>query len=74
MATAKRIPPIELFFDILRKERLATSCIMHIGNEENVRMILQHETHTAGSDAILHGKSTHPRVRRSYLPLIKLIS
>jgi hypothetical protein len=38
---------------------------MHIGNEENVQQILKHETHCAGSDAILHGKSTHPRVSRS---------
>jgi hypothetical protein len=27
-----------------------------------VQEILKHETHCAGSDAILHGKSTHPRV------------
>lgn len=56
------IPPSELFFDILQKERLATSCIMHIGNEENVQTAMRHETHMAGSDGILHGKSTHPRV------------
>jgi hypothetical protein len=45
---------------------LATSCLMHIGNEENVQTIMKHETHMSGSDAILHGKSTHPRVCRSY--------
>lgn len=56
------VPPIELFFDILIKDRLATSCLMHIGNEENVQTIMKHETHMSGSDAILHGKSTHPRV------------
>lgn len=55
------VAPIQIFFEILQKDRLATSCIMHMGNEENVQAILQHETHTAGSDAILHGKSTHPR-------------
>ncbi|ORX35550.1 D-aminoacylase protein [Kockovaella imperatae] len=53
--------PIDLFFDILVKDRLATSVIMHIGNEENVRVMMQHETHCSGSDAILHGKSLHPR-------------
>ncbi|ORY22821.1 hypothetical protein BCR39DRAFT_369137 [Naematelia encephala] len=61
VARARKKPPIEIFFDILQKDRLATSCIMHIGNEENVRSIMRHETHCAGSDAILHGKSTHPR-------------
>ncbi|CAH0045693.1 unnamed protein product [Clonostachys solani] len=54
-------PPIEVFFDILRKDRLATSCLMHVGHEENVRQIMQHQVHMAGSDAILHGKSVHPR-------------
>ncbi|KAM0542876.1 hypothetical protein ACHAPJ_012599 [Fusarium lateritium] len=54
-------PPNEIFFDILRKDQLATTCLMHIGNEENVRQIMQHRFHMAGSDAILHGKSTHPR-------------
>lgn len=39
---------------------------MHIGNEENVQMIMKHPTHCAGSDAILHGKSTHPRVSLSF--------
>jgi hypothetical protein len=54
--------PIELFFEIIIKDRLATSCLMHIGNEENVQTIMRHETHMGGSDAILHGASTHPRV------------
>ena len=34
---------------------------MHIGNEDNVLQIKKHETHCAGSDAILHGESLHPR-------------
>ncbi|KND88682.1 N-acyl-D-glutamate deacylase [Tolypocladium ophioglossoides CBS 100239] len=54
-------PPIEVFFDILQKDRLATSSLMHVGNEENVRQIMQHRVHMGGSDAILHGKSLHPR-------------
>ncbi|WVQ67465.1 uncharacterized protein L199_005665 [Kwoniella botswanensis] len=53
--------PIQVFFDVLIKDRLATSCLMHIGNEENVREIMCHHTHCSGSDAILHGKGTHPR-------------
>lgn len=54
-------PANEIFFEVLIKERLATSCLMHIGNEENVRQIMQHRVHMSGSDGILHGKSTHPR-------------
>lgn len=62
VAREQGVKPIDLFFDILVKDRLATSCLMHIGNEENVQTIMKHETHMSGSDAILHGKSTHPRV------------
>ncbi|OAA52982.1 D-aminoacylase [Cordyceps fumosorosea ARSEF 2679] len=54
-------PAIEVFYDILVKDRLATSCLMHIGHEENVRAIMQHEKHMSGSDAILHGETLHPR-------------
>ncbi|CAI6065942.1 unnamed protein product [Clonostachys chloroleuca] len=61
VAEAVGKPPIEVFFDILRRDRLATSCLMHVGHEENVRQIMQHQVHMAGSDAILHGKSVHPR-------------
>jgi N-acyl-D-amino-acid deacylase len=34
---------------------------MHVGNEENVRQIMQHRVHMGGSDAILHGNILHPR-------------
>ncbi|CAG9980922.1 unnamed protein product [Clonostachys byssicola] len=61
VAQAVGKPPIEVFFDLLQKDRLATSCLMHVGHEENVRQIMQHQVHMAGSDAILHGKSVHPR-------------
>ncbi|KAJ4165881.1 hypothetical protein LMH87_007491 [Akanthomyces muscarius] len=54
-------PAIEVFYDILLKDRLATSCLMHIGDEENVRLIMKHKKHMSGSDAILHGETLHPR-------------
>ncbi|KAM3431639.1 hypothetical protein NHJ13734_007221 [Beauveria thailandica] len=54
-------PAIDVFFDILVKDRLATSCLLHIGHEENVRAIMKHEKHMSGSDAILHGETLHPR-------------
>ncbi|AFR97239.1 D-aminoacylase [Cryptococcus neoformans C23] len=61
VARSLKVPSIKVFFDVLIKDKLATSCIMHIGNEENVREIMCHETHCSGSDAILHGKTLHPR-------------
>ncbi|CAK9781328.1 unnamed protein product [Cutaneotrichosporon oleaginosum] len=59
VARSLRRAPIEIFFDVLRRDRLATACLMHVGNEENVRAIMQHATHMGGSDGILPG--THPR-------------
>ena len=61
VAEEKLVPPIEVYFQILRLENLATSCLMHIGNEENVREMMRHRVHCGGSDAILHGTSLHPR-------------
>ena len=37
------------------------SVLVHFGNEENVRTIMQHPAHTAGSDGILVGERPHPR-------------
>ncbi|WOO76424.1 D-aminoacylase [Vanrija pseudolonga] len=53
--------PFAVFIDILVKDKLATGCILHTGNEENVQYIMKHEVHTGGSDAILHGQTLHPR-------------
>ncbi|HVV12408.1 D-aminoacylase [Amycolatopsis sp.] len=60
-ARANGITPAELFFDTLISERLGTSCLMHVGNEENVRAIMRHRTHTGGSDGLLVGDRPHPR-------------
>lgn len=54
-------PPAELFFDVLVSEKLGTSCLMHIGHEDNVRAIMRHPTHTGGSDGLLVGDRPHPR-------------
>jgi N-acyl-D-amino-acid deacylase len=54
-------PPADLFFDVLRDDELATSCLMHVGHEENVQMIMRHRTHTMGSDGLLVGDKPHPR-------------
>lgn len=61
MARSLGRPAADVFFEVLRKDRLATSCLMHVGNEDNVRRIMMHRMHMAGSDGILHGESLHPR-------------
>jgi N-acyl-D-amino-acid deacylase len=53
--------PIDFLCDLLVAEELGVSCVAHIGNEENVRVIMTHAAHTAGSDGILVGDRPHPR-------------
>ncbi|WP_158893255.1 N-acyl-D-amino-acid deacylase family protein [Amycolatopsis anabasis] len=60
-ARAAGRPPAELYFDVLIAERLGTSCLMHVGHEENVQTIMRHVTHTGGSDGLLVGAKPHPR-------------
>ncbi|MFD5830428.1 amidohydrolase family protein [Lentzea sp. NPDC060358] len=54
-------PPADLYFDVLVDERLGTSCLMHVGHEENVQAIMKHPAHTGGSDGLLVGDRPHPR-------------
>jgi N-acyl-D-amino-acid deacylase len=53
--------PYEFFVDLLVRTRLGVSCLVHVGNEENVQTILQHPAHMVGSDGILVGERPHPR-------------
>ena len=53
--------PIDFLCELLVEEELGVACIAHIGNEENVRTIMTHPAHTAGSDGILVGERPHPR-------------
>lgn len=53
--------PVDVFFDILRRDQLATTILQHVGHEENVRAIMAHPHHMGGSDAILVGERPHPR-------------
>jgi N-acyl-D-amino-acid deacylase len=59
-AEAGRLP-IDFVCELLVQEELGVACIAHIGNEENVRTIMTHPAHTAGSDGILVGDRPHPR-------------
>ena len=54
-------PAADIFFDLLVGDDLATSILQHVGHEENVRAIMQHPSHTGGSDGILVGGKPHPR-------------
>ncbi|MFI8084834.1 amidohydrolase family protein [Kitasatospora sp. NPDC086009] len=51
----------EVFLDLLRRDELATTILQHVGHEENVRAIMRHRAHTAGSDGLLVGARPHPR-------------
>ena len=47
--------------DLMRDDRLGTGILMHVGDEDNVRAIMRHPNHSAGSDGILVGGRPHPR-------------
>ncbi|WP_020018080.1 N-acyl-D-amino-acid deacylase family protein [Promicromonospora sukumoe] len=51
----------DVFFDLLLADRLGTSILQHVGDEQNVREIMRHPRHTGGSDGILVGAKPHPR-------------
>lgn len=53
--------PADVFFDLLLADRLGTSILQHVGDEQNVRQIMRHPRHTGGSDGILIGAKPHPR-------------
>ncbi|SFE37090.1 N-acyl-D-amino-acid deacylase [Actinopolyspora alba] len=60
-ADAEGVPPGELYLDTLLSDELGSSCLMHVGHEENVRAIMRHRMHTVGSDGLLIGERPHPR-------------
>ncbi|HEU4547397.1 MAG TPA: D-aminoacylase [Microlunatus sp.] len=61
LATDAGSAAIDVYADLLLTDRLATTILQHVGNEANVRAIMQHPVHTGGSDAILVGDKPHPR-------------
>ncbi len=61
LATASGRPASEVYLDLLVEDRLATTILQHVGDEDNVRAIMRHRTHCGGSDAILVGDRPHPR-------------
>jgi N-acyl-D-amino-acid deacylase len=60
-AAAEGRRPVDVYCELAADGGLALSATHHVGNEENVRAIMQHPCHTAGSDGILVGEVPHPR-------------
>lgn len=61
IAVDQRRDAFEVFAGILLDDRLGTGILQHVGHEENVRAIMVHRSHTAGSDGLLIGAKPHPR-------------
>ncbi|WP_030155418.1 MULTISPECIES: D-aminoacylase [unclassified Glycomyces] len=56
----------EFFLDLIVRDEFGTACLMHVGNEENVRAIMRHGVHTGSSDGVLAGDKIHPRAWGSF--------
>jgi len=54
-------PPSEVALNLLVADDLGTGILMHVGDEENVRTIMAHDSHCGGSDGIAVGGRPHPR-------------
>lgn len=57
---------VDVVIDTIVADAGATGILMHIGDEDNVREIMRHPRHTAGSDGILIGARPHPRGRGTF--------
>jgi N-acyl-D-amino-acid deacylase len=60
-AAAAGARPIDFVCDLLIDEELGVASLLLMGNEDNVRTIMAHPVHMAGSDGILVGARPHPR-------------
>lgn len=54
-------PPIEVFAQLLIDDEFTTMCVVHEGQESNVRALMRHPKHLGGSDGLLTGGRPHPR-------------
>ncbi|MFC7742515.1 hypothetical protein ACFQXA_18595 [Nocardiopsis composta] len=52
--------PFAVAHRLLVADRLGTAILQHVGHEENVRTIMRHPVHTAGSDGLLQAAKPHP--------------
>ena len=58
---AGKASAFDFYCDLLIEDELGVGAINFIGIEENLRTILQHPAHMAGSDGIVVGDRPHPR-------------
>lgn len=61
IAAAEGRAPLDVVVSLLATDGAAIGVLMHVGDEDNVRAIMQHPVHTGGSDGILIGAKPHPR-------------
>ncbi|MFH8338677.1 amidohydrolase family protein [Streptomyces sp. AM6-12] len=61
LAAERARSPWEVVRRLLIEDRLGTTVLQHVGHEDNVRALMRHRAHTAGSDGILRGAKPHPR-------------
>lgn len=70
LAREQRLPPAELYLDVVVRDQLRSSCLVDVGDEDHVRQIMQHPVHTVGTDGILVGTRPHPRGWGTYPRLL----
>lgn len=61
IATERRRAAIDVFADLVVADDLGTMCLVHEGNEDNVRTVMTDPGQMAGSDGLLTGLRPHPR-------------
>lgn len=61
VAAAADARPVEVFAELVVADQLGTMCVVHEGDETNVRAIMAHPAQMAGSDGLLTGERPHPR-------------
>ncbi|MGO4690331.1 N-acyl-D-amino-acid deacylase family protein [Glaciibacter sp. 2TAF33] len=66
IADTERRGARQVVTDVLLRDELATSILMHVGHEHNVQAVMRHRVHSGGSDGILVGTRPHPRAWGSF--------
>ena len=61
IAAAAGSTSVAVFAELVVADKLGTMCVVHEGDEANVRAIMAHPAQMAGSDGLLTGERPHPR-------------
>jgi N-acyl-D-amino-acid deacylase len=70
VAALMDVDPFDAYVGLLVDEQLGATCIIHVGNEENVRSIMASPRHMVGSDGLLVGERPHPRAYGTFPRLL----